>query len=112
MNVQISWFTAWLALDEKRIRNGQHSILPCISLSQTTEITTDPYQDRLRSLLSWLLPLRSYQALVVVVSALLLGVSAWGATGIRQKFDPFLLIPQDSYMTRFIQVTILQCQED
>ena len=98
-----------MALDERRIRDGKHSILPCISLSQTTDSTTDPSQDRLRSLLSWMLPLRSYQALVLMVSALLLGISAWGATGIRQKFDPFLLIPQDSYMTRFIQVTILQC---
>jgi hypothetical protein len=35
--LQISWFTAWLSLDEARIQSGRNSIVPCISVSKSDE---------------------------------------------------------------------------
>ena len=55
-------------------------------------------------MLSALLPHPAYQTFVLLVTMAILAIGGWGASGIRQKFDPFLLIPQDSYLANFIRV--------
>merc|ERR550517_2203373 len=80
------------------------SIVPCIPVSKSDEVKTETRQRWVRRILSGLLPSPMYQALVLLVTLTVLSFGAWGATGMRQRFDPFLLIPQDSYLSEFIQV--------
>jgi len=101
--LQISWFTAWLSLDEARIQAGRNSIVPCISVSKSEEVKSETRR-WVRTILSTLLPSSIYKMVVLFVTLAILSFGAWGVTGMRQRFDPFLLIPQDSYLAEFIQV--------
>ena len=44
----------------------------------------------------------SFQAAIFVISLAFLGIGIWGTLSIRQKFDPILLLPSDSYLRQFV----------
>ena len=78
--LMVSWFTAWLTLDEKRIEASQDGILPCIThkdwspgqglLCSRTETVRNVYISLLSS------PI--YKALVLVTAVGFLVFGAWG----------------------------------
>jgi hypothetical protein len=41
--------------------------------------------------------------LVLLVTAVLLGVSVWGNVLLRQEFDPMWFLPKDSYLSLYVQ---------
>ena len=128
---------AWLVLDERRIKNNQNGLLPCI----VHEITSDPENNnttaeneisnnknvkivKLNCVFSQLKQqIQSYDinevmkftvefcissifycAIIIAFSSGILGVGIYGLTQINYKFDPLVLVPSNSYFTRFLDV--------
>eukprot|EP00092_Neocalanus_flemingeri_P063022 GFUD01076156.1.p1 GENE.GFUD01076156.1~~GFUD01076156.1.p1 ORF type:complete len:598 (-),score=161.58 GFUD01076156.1:7-1800(-) len=106
--LQVGWFVAWLAVDEERIRAAKNGFVPCVRHKNRTEgeVEHQPEQESVtRTVLSWYRTLLSstvYRLAIVVTSLCCLACGVWGATLIRHKFDPFLLLPADSYLSQFI----------
>ena len=104
--LQISWFVAWMSLDEKRISAGGDGLLPCIvhqdykppacSERNYGDWTVKKYGNLLSSVI--------FKIIVIVFTFGLLGFGIWGSILIRQKFDPTLLLPSDSYLRDFLSV--------
>ena len=106
--LMVSWFTAWLTLDEKRISAGQNGVLPCLSHRDFTPGQTGSllagWTDRLKDLYISCLSTVLYRALVLLTTVVLLVFGVWGWINIRQFFDFNLLIPSDSYLREWIRV--------
>ena len=104
--LMVSWFVAWLTLDQKRIEAGQDGILPCIThtASSQSETSLSSWSEKVKAgYISWLSsPL--YRVLVVVTTCLLLGGGVWGWINIKQIFIPSLMMPSDSYLRDWIRV--------
>jgi len=43
-----------------------------------------------------------YRGVIILVSLGFVCLAAWGATLIKQKFDPYLLLPLDTYLRRYL----------
>ncbi|KAK3894018.1 hypothetical protein Pcinc_002205 [Petrolisthes cinctipes] len=103
---QATFFVAWLSIDQRRIEDSRHSVIWCWKISGWTPNTCSQ-QDLCYSFFSQiyarvlLLPL--VRVIVLVVTALLFGVSVWGMTELRQEFDPVWFLPQDSYLFRYFE---------
>jgi hypothetical protein len=100
--LQISWFVAFLTLDQKRIAAGRNGILPCLTHKdyqppQCWDFSTLFMSVYSKCLASWL-----FKAAVFLISLAFLGIGIWGTFSIRQKFDPILLLPSDSYLRKFV----------
>ena len=105
----VTWFTAWLSLDEKRISAGQNGLLPCLSHTPTatpgqTGSLVAGWTDRLRDLYISCLSSLLYRSVVLLTTLLLLVLGVWGWTHIRQFFNFNLLMPSDSYLREWIRV--------
>ena len=102
--LQVSWFIAWMSLDERRIAGGGDGVLPCIVHQEHQDddcSKTDDVPWVVRKYSS-LLSSCAYKIVVVLSTMLMLGVGIWGALKIRQQFDPTLLLPADSYLRDFL----------
>jgi len=104
--LQVSWFVAWMTLDEQRVESGRDGLLPCIvhkdfqpsacSNFETGVVVMKYYAKLLTSTI--------FKVLIVILTATLLAFGVWGWTGIKQKFDPVLLLPSESYLREWIRV--------
>jgi len=104
--LQVSWFVAWMSLDERRITFGRDGLLPCIvhkdfkpsSCSQSNygDVVVKKYAKLLSSVI--------FKFLVIVFTLGILAIGLWGSILIRQKFDPVLLLPSDSYLREWLNV--------
>ena len=101
--LQVSWFVAWMVLDEKRIQSGRDGLVPCIIHKnfQPSECSRKDRGEAFVRSYGKLLSYRSYKLLVIIVTLSFAGFGIWGAVIIRQKFEPELLLPKDSYMRRW-----------
>ena len=135
--LQISWLLAWLVLDERRIRNNQNGLLPCIvhqitsnvenkNTNAESEINTSKnvklmklnciffqfkqkvssygINEVMRKSAEFCISSIIYCAIIITISCGLLGVGIYGLTQINYKFDPLVLVPSNSYFTRFLEV--------
>lgn len=104
----ITWFAAWLALDEKRVAAGRDGLLPCLELAPRRAGPACPGaggpRAGLEPLLARLLPSRLYRGAVGVLTLGLLAGGLWGTVLIQQRFDPKLLLPGDSYLRRWLEL--------
>jgi len=101
--LQVSWFVAWLVLDEKRILSGRDGLFPCI-VHSNFEASECSKKDRGESFVKSYLKVlssRIYQILVITMTLVFVGCGIWGSVLIRQKFEPELLLPADSYMRQW-----------
>jgi len=101
--LQVSWFVAWLVLDEKRILSGRDGLFPCI-VHKDFEASECSKKDRAESFVKTYLKLlssRIYQIVIIMLTLSFVGFGTWGSVLIRQKFEPELLLPADSYMRQW-----------
>ena len=101
--LQVSWFVAWLVLDEKRILSGRDGLFPCI-VHKDFEASECSKKDRAESFVKSYLKLlssRIYQIVIIMLTLSFVGFGTWGSVLIRQKFEPELLLPADSYMRQW-----------
>ena len=105
--LQLSWFTAWLVLDERRRAQARNSLLPCLVLTRSDTGPSSPltsHKLRLFSLYETLTTSWLYKAVVVVLAAGLLSCGALGWSRMVQKFDPTLLLPAESYLREWLDL--------
>jgi Niemann-Pick C1 protein len=104
--LQISWFVAWMSLDERRIISGRDGLLPCIVHKdyKPSNCSQRNYGDVIVKKYAKLLSSVIFKILVIVLTLGMLAFGIWGSILIRQKFDPTLLLPSDSYLRDFLSV--------
>ena len=105
--LQLSWFTAWLVLDERRRAQARNSLLPCLVLTRSDTGPSSPltsHKLRLFSLYETLTTSWLYKAMVVMLAAGLLSCGALGWSRMVQKFDPTLLLPAESYLREWLDL--------
>ena len=104
--LQVSWFVAWMSLDERRIATGRDGLLMCVvhkdykpspcCKQNLGDVVVKKYAKLLSSVI--------FKFLVIVFTLGMLGFGIWGSILIRQKFDPVLLLPSDSYLREWLNV--------
>ena len=104
--LQITWFVAWMALDERRINSGRNGLFPCIvhkdfkpSISSQSN-----YGDMIVKKYAMVLSSSIFKFLVILFTLTLLLFGIWGSILIKQKFDVALLLPSDSYPREFLSM--------
>ena len=111
--LQLSWFSAWLGLDERRREAGRSSLLPCLLHPQSSKpsqagvggaLSSARARLRVVSVYERLSRSPLYKALVITVAAALLSCGILGWSRIVQKFDPTLLLPAESYLRQWLQL--------
>ena len=101
--LQVSWFVAWMVLDEKRIQSGRDGLFPCI-VHKNFEASECSRKDRGELFVKHyvkLLSYKMYKIVVILLTFIFVGCGIWGSVLIRQKFEPELLLPADSYMRQW-----------
>lgn len=104
--LQVSWFVAWMTLDEARVESGRDGLLPCIVHQDFQPSACSNFDVGLVVMKYYgkLLSSKVFKVITVLLTVTLLAFGAWGWTGIKQKFDPVLLLPSDSYLREWIRV--------
>ena len=104
--LQISWFVAWMSLDERRIASGHDGLLPCIVHEdfKPTACSQKTYGDVIVKKYAWLLSSVVFQFVVILFTIGMLAFGIWGSILIQQKFDLASLIPSDSYLKEFLSL--------
>jgi len=103
--LQITWFTAWLSLDQRRIDAGKNGVIPCYTHKdhQPETYTNNSFQMKMKSGFSKLLDSSLYKAIVILIGMALFAIGIYGWIEIEQIFYPFLLMPSDSYLREWIR---------
>jgi len=106
---QLTWFAAWLVIDERRKQNNRNGLIPCIvhdedhspiGCSFDTSWLKEKFWVSYETLTSsWV-----YKVLVILISGGLLSVGILGWTRIVHKFDPVLLLPAESYLRQWVDL--------
>ena len=103
--LMVSWFVAWLTIDQRRIQARQNGILPCITHSAPTqtESSLSSWSEKVKEGYTSWLSSSLYRVLVMVTAIILLGGGIWGWINIQQIFIPALMMPSDSYLREWIR---------
>ena len=110
--LQVSWFVAWLRIDQKRIDSQRNGVLPCI-VHKGKENHSD-IQDLNDQRLSWknigkytfkcygsLIDSKIYAVFVIFATIGLLSVGLYGTLNIRQEYNEVNMIPPDTYLRKW-----------
>ena len=107
--LQLSWFVAWLAIDQKRIEERRVGILPCIQMSEKSEKPTGEeskytLEGIREACIEWYTSLLTYNwycILVILVTLGLLSVGIYGTFKIETKTEEVKNLPSDSYLRQW-----------
>ena len=68
--LQITWFTAWLAIDEKRVQSERNNFLPCVANSSAYKVSDDKeaFHKQLHSLCKILLHNTLFKVTVALIT--------------------------------------------
>ena len=106
--LQITWFIAWMTLDERRVAAKRNGALPCITHKEDGKSKGSPQKKRsfslssiLDSIYHRLLSSKVLMVFICLLSAGLFGVGAWGWSRMRIRFDLWLLLPRDNFLREF-----------
>ena len=100
--LQISWFVAWLVLDEQRVSTQSNALLPCV---RHKDYKPDLYRDNTSLFVrkySSLLSSSLFKFIILLIASCLFATGIWGSILIKQKFEPQLLLPSNSYLRKFL----------
>lgn len=105
--LQLSWFVAWMCLDEKRVLAGRDGVLPCIQHPPQSKGLgcTAPWSSSgwtMAKIYSQLLSSNIFRMTILISTVSFFSVGVWGWTLMKMKFDPTLLLPGDSYLREWI----------
>ncbi|XP_040580846.1 patched domain-containing protein 3 isoform X2 [Lepeophtheirus salmonis] len=107
---QISWFSAWFYLDQKRILNNKSGFFPCcIQYEDTSERENGKcfefsFGNKLIRAFSRTIMHRTFQVIVIIISLILFSFGVWGAFSIRQEFDIKKFMPSSSYFVQWFEI--------
>ena len=108
--LQVSWFVAWLSIDQKRINSRRNGILPCI-----VHVKVEPKDDKTTKIrLPWknvgkilfksygsLLSNMYYVTFVILATLGLLSCGLYGSLNIRQEYDEIKMLPTNTYLRKW-----------
>ena len=107
--LQVSWFVAWLSIDQKRINARRNGILPCLKCPKEENDDSDAsnpakmimggevLQASFHHYSDFLLKIPT-QICVCILTLGIFAISCWGNVELRQEFDPMWFLPKDSYL--------------
>ncbi|XP_071522307.1 patched domain-containing protein 3-like [Panulirus ornatus] len=101
---QATFFVACLSLDQRRLEDHRQGLLFCWRLKNWTPSQCsqrDLCQTFFGEVYAKFLCQPSVKVAVLLATAVLLSVSSWGLSNLRQEFDPIWFLPQDSYLYEF-----------
>lgn len=109
---QITWFTAWLVIDQRRMLLNRNACLPCVkncssldSISSPSSTSTSELKSRFSmDFMGKYGDFLSFKAVKVLVLAVTLGLflaSVYGNYMIEEEFDPWLFLDPKSYVSNF-----------
>ena len=101
--LQLSWFLAFLYLDEMRVESGRDGLIPCVVHQNKLEDRSLEESFVIESY-TRLLSTGVFKAVTIVATLVLFSFGVWGWTSIRQEFQPNKLMPSDSYLREWIRV--------
>ena len=101
---QITFFSAWLVIDQRRMLEQRNACLPCLKSNSSptgknscwTISTTDwigKYADTLA--------FKPVKITILLATVTLLGVSLYGNFMLKEDFDPWLFLSPQSYVAQF-----------
>ena len=97
-----------MTLDQKRIAAGRNALIPCYKHKRDGQTASasesSSWQAATLALATYkkLLASTAYRLAVVAASLAFLAAGIYGCLQIRQKFNPVLFLPADSYLRRFV----------
>merc|ERR1712226_303915 len=104
--LQITWFVAWMSLDEERVLARRDGVLPCIIHKEESKgLSCFPSRENswsMGSIYGHLLNSRVFKAITLIITLAVFGIGAWGWSQMKMKFDPVLLLPGDSYLRKWV----------
>jgi len=101
--LQVSWFVAWMSLDESRVIAGRDGLIPCI-IHKQHHPSKNTEKSPVSRIYSKMLSSLVFKVLTVITSVACLILGVWGWSEMRQEFDVILLMPSDSYLRKWIRV--------
>ena len=84
----MSWFVAWLTLDQQRIEMRKHGLVPCITVEpaeNTSWDTETPMSKRLMERYSKMLDYSVFKVVVMIITTALLAFGIYGSVNIIQR---------------------------
>ena len=99
--LQVTWFVAWLVIDEKRYEYKVRCVPRCIENSLKCSDSKCNISLQLWPKLSNLLGYKIYHVVILILSVTSLSFGIWGCITIRQEFKLSKLYPANSYLRRF-----------
>merc|ERR1719232_1746835 len=107
--LQVSWFVAWMTLDEQRVESGRDGILPCIVYQdfQPSACSSFDAGQTVMKYYAKLLSSTIFKVVTIIITITLLVCGGWGWWEMKQKFDPVLLLPAESYLREGFRFHIL-----
>ena len=101
---QITFFSAWLVIDQRRILDQRNACLPCIKSNCNTSGSTDkscfPTLDLVGKYAD-MLAFKPIKFMVILVTIGILVASIYGNYMLEEDFDPWLFLSPKSYVARF-----------
>ena len=106
--LQISWFVAWMTLDEQRVLLGRDGVLPCVVHAAGSKgvgcLSKKESTWSMGSVYGHLLSSKLFKVLTLLITLAFLSVGVWGTSMMKHKFDPVLLLPGDSYLREWVDI--------
>ena len=90
--LQITWFVAWMSLDEKRIAVGRNGCLPCIvpKILDKSATRKEHFGELIFKKYNQMLYSFSYKAVIAICALTLMVFGIWGCISMREQFDLLL----------------------
>ena len=107
---QITWFTAWLVIDQRRKLDNRNAFFPCIKHkkhdddSSRLEMKISKMSCKRFDLIgkySDFLAKTPTRIVVFLTTVLVLAASFYGNYSLEKEFDPWLFLDPDSYVVQF-----------
>lgn len=100
----ITFFTACLTLDQKRIDENRNGTVPCIIHKNVKKSQSERFSKKMfHAVYSRLIFTWPGKLFVVLITVICLGVSAESIFKLEQRFDPRWFIPSRTYLHKYLK---------
>lgn len=106
--LQVTFFVAFFTLDVKRIENKRNGIVPCVIHDNHQSTILDPSKSLAWYIIDWFyskIILTKYgKAMIIIITITMTIAASFGASQLKQWFDPNWFLPKDSYLTNYMTI--------
>ena len=111
---QTTWFVACLTLDQKRIKQKQNGLIPCLKHKEWEPSTWSQNNQStiVMSKVALVFKFPIFQAFIILATLGMLSFGIWGACEISFEYDMKTQIPEDSYLHAWFEQNDLNFPTD